>query len=98
VNRFLFSNHANRLSIDVNAQITIDYVIAFVVSWWLMVLLRFWHHSQIHDTSNQWYHLAFHMYHDALERYGFRGLPFCPVRDPCKHIVQVRGMDETSDT
>jgi len=59
---FLFSSRAIGQSIDVNALITIDYVIAFVVYWCWMLLLRFRHHSQIHDTSNQWYHQTFHMY------------------------------------
>jgi hypothetical protein len=96
--RFSFSNHANGLSTDVIALITIDYAFAFVVYWWLMLLLRFWHHSQIHDTSNQWYHLAFHMYRSTFGRCGLGGLPSCPVLDLYRHIVQVWVMDETYGT
>jgi hypothetical protein len=55
-----------------------------------MAILRLRHHSQIHDTSNQWYHLAFHMYRNTSGRSGFQGLSTCIASDLYRHIVQVR--------
>jgi hypothetical protein len=70
-------------------------MIAFVVYWWLMLILRLRHHSQIHDTSNQWYHLAFHLYRSTFGRCGFRGCLIVPFYDLYGHIVQVLVMSET---
>jgi hypothetical protein len=89
----MFSSHANGESINVNTLATFVCMIAFVVYWWLMLILRLRHHSQIHDTSNQWYHLAFHMYRNAFGCCGFRGRRFVMFRGLFGHIVQVQAYE-----